>query len=96
MPDFILFLKSKGENLYYQVFIEPKGGQFKADDAKDFKDGKEGWKVKFMADIIAKYGVNNILKSENKNYKLIGLPLYNIKSVKVFKDSVNEHLDVEI
>lgn len=96
MPDFILFLKSKEENLYYQVFIEPKGSQFKADDAKDFKDGREGWKEKFMEDITNKYGSELILKSENKDYKLIGLPLYNIKSVKGFKESIVDHLDVEI
>ncbi len=96
MPDFILFLKSKGENLFYQVFIEPKGSQFKADEAKDFKDGKEGWKEKFMVDINNKYGNEPILKSESKDYKLIGLPLYNIKSVKGFKESVFSQLDVEI
>lgn len=96
MPDFILFLKSKRENLFYQVFIEPKGSQFKADDAKDFKEGKEGWKEKFMEDITEKYGINNVLKSENKNYKLIGLPLYNIKSVKQFKEKVNNNLKIGI
>ncbi|MBI5893066.1 MAG: type III restriction endonuclease [Deltaproteobacteria bacterium] len=28
-PDFLLFLKQEKKNLYYQVFIEPKGDQFK-------------------------------------------------------------------
>ena len=96
MPDFILFLKSKKENLYFQVFIEPKGGQFKANEAKDFKEGKEGWKEKFMVDITNKYGNKPILKSESKDYKLIGLPLYNIKSVKGFTKSVVKQLGVEI
>lgn len=96
MPDFILFLKTKEENLYFQVFIEPKGGQFKAEDAKDFKDGREGWKEKFMKDITDKYYVKDLLKSENKEYRLIGLPLYNMKSVKNFRESVSQSLNVEI
>ena len=96
MPDFILFLKSKTENLFYQVFIEPKGGQFKADDAKDFKQDKEAWKERFMEDITEKYGSKTILKAENKEYRLIGLPLYNMKSVKGFKDKVVSNLGVEV
>jgi type III restriction enzyme len=96
MPDFILFLKSEKENLFYQVFIEPKGDQFKASDAKDFKKGKESWKEDFMADITLKYGVDRVLKSENKNYRLIGLPLYNMKSDKGFKEKVVDYLSVEV
>lgn len=96
MPDFILFLKSKGDNLFYQVFIEPKGSQFKANEAKDFNEGKEGWKEKFMEDITTKYGNESILNSENKDYKLIGLPLYNSISVKGFKESVVKQLEVVI
>jgi len=45
-PDFLLFLKGKKENLYYQIFIEPKGGQF-VDREGGFKESKEGWKKIF-------------------------------------------------
>lgn len=89
-------VKQETENLFYQVFIEPKGGQFKADDAKDFKQGKEAWKEQFMIDITNKYGLDTILKAVNKEYRLIGLPLYNMKSVKGFKDKVVSDLGVEV
>ncbi|RLG36991.1 MAG: type III restriction endonuclease [Thermoproteota archaeon] len=74
-PDFILFLKGK-EAIYYQIFIEPKGNQFVGDDGT-FKAGKEGWKEVFLEEISAKYGLENIIKAENKNYKLLGLPFFN-------------------
>lgn len=84
-PDFLLFLKGKNGNLYYQVFIEPKGGQF-MDKEGGFKDSKEGWKEEFLQQITDKYGNGNLLKAENKGYKLIGLPLFNKKMGAVFEE----------
>lgn len=76
-PDFILFIKDKeNNNLYYQIFIEPKGNAYKGFDGT-FKSGKEGWKELFLEKISEKYGFNKILKTENKDYRLIGLPFYN-------------------
>ncbi|MDP2642518.1 MAG: DEAD/DEAH box helicase family protein [Candidatus Peregrinibacteria bacterium] len=75
-PDFLLFLKGKEGNLYFQVFIEPKGSQF-TDKEGGFKESKEGWKEEFLQQITDKYGTGNLLKVESKNYKLIGLPLFN-------------------
>lgn len=49
-----------------------------------------------MEDITEKYGAKPILKIENKNYKLIGLPLYNSNSINHFKQSVNQNLKVKI
>lgn len=95
MPDFLLFLKSKGKNMYYQVFIEPKGSQFK-DATGGFDNSKEGWKEKFLSEISTKYAGNSILKSENKDYKLIGLPLYNISASSNFKKAVNDHLEIQV
>lgn len=70
-PDFILFLKDKKETeLYYQVFIEPKGDNLLLEDE---------WKNDFLKDISLKYGNGNLLKVEDKKYSLIGLPLYNDK-----------------
>lgn len=66
-PDFILFLKGK-ESTYYQVFIEPKG-----DNLVEHDD----WKNMFLLKITEKYGSGNILQAENKQYSLIGLPLFN-------------------
>lgn len=94
-PDFILVLKKKEENTFYQVFIEPKGGQF-ADEDGLFGKGKEGWKESFLQEITDKYGDGKTLKAENKEYRLIGLPLYNEKIKPVFEGSIWKHLSVEI
>jgi type III restriction enzyme len=70
-PDFLLFLKSRKSNdKYYQIFIEPKGEHLIEKDA---------WKNTFLDKITRKYGdeSNDILVYNSKNYKLIGLPLYN-------------------
>jgi type III restriction enzyme len=75
-PDFLLFLKAKNVNYYYQIFIEPKGSQF-ADIEGGFKGSKEGWKEEFLQQITDKYGDGTLLMAESKDYKLIGLPLFN-------------------
>jgi len=93
-PDFLLFLKQKKKNFYYQVFIEPKGDQFK-DSTSGFVEGKEGWKEKFLEDISVKYGNKNILKIESKEYKLIGLPLYNEKKKNDFRKTYNLTLGIK-
>ena len=90
-PDFLLFLKQKQFNLYYQVFIEPKGEQF-SDNIGGFKEGKEGWKEIFLGQISKKYGDNKIIKIETKDYKLIGLPLYNYKMKSDFELKYNNLL----
>ena len=88
-PDFLLFLKSHEKELYYQVFIEPKGGdRISNDDSK--------WKEEFLKQISHKYGINKILKAENKDYVLFGLPLYNNQNDLDFKKVVNENLEVSI
>lgn len=94
-PDFLLFLKSHKEELYYQVFIEPKGSQFE-DASGSFKDGKEGWKEKFLEQITEKYGTKKILQAENKDYKLFGLPLYNAKNTTNFNKAIQDNLKVEV
>jgi type III restriction enzyme len=94
-PDFLLFLKSSQEEIYYQVFIEPKGSQFE-DASGNFKEGKEGWKETFLQQITDKYNKETTLKVENHFYKLVGLPLYNTKNNQKFKMSVSENLILEI
>jgi len=74
-PDFILFLKSN-ELIYYQIFIEPKGTHLIETDK---------WKEEFLLEITKKYGNNQILTNENKNYKLVGLPFFN-KELNRFKE----------
>lgn len=87
-PDFILMLSEKDTKHYYQLFIEPKGGQFK-DSQGSFIDGKEGWKEAFLQQISNKYGDGKLLKTENESYKLIGLPLFNGAKNENFNNSDN-------
>ena len=91
----MLFLKSNKEESSYQIFIEPKGSQFE-DASGNFKEGKEGWKVIFLEQITEKYGANQILKVENRHYKLFGLPLYNSKKSTDFNKSIENNLNVEV
>lgn len=90
-PDFLLFLKGKKKTLYYQIFIEPKGEQFTDKDGK-FKDSKEGWKEEFLAVILSRHSSKDVLTFENKDYNLIGLPLFNSKDKKAFEEVFDTHL----
>ncbi len=89
-PDFLLFLQGKQKNLYYQVFIEPKGGQFK-DREGLFRQGREGWKEDFLQQITNKYSDGDLLKHENEDYKLIGLPLFNSEN-NIFEKAFRHYL----
>jgi len=90
-PDFILFLEGGKEKrkTIYQVFIEPKGNQFKGADGT-FANGKEAWKEKFLKEIEENYKISLIL--ENKSFKLIGLPFYNKDSETEFIEAFNGKL----
>ncbi len=79
-PDFILFLKGDKE-LYYQVFIEPKGDNLLE---------KDNWKNEFLKEITNKYADKNILKVDSKDYILIGLPLFNKNNNNEFEDEYNK------
>ncbi|HNU96459.1 MAG TPA: type III restriction endonuclease, partial [Candidatus Magasanikbacteria bacterium] len=77
-PDFILFLKTKNKKkvgvveteLYYQIFIEPKQEKYMTSE-------DEIWKERFLEEITEKYGFEKVIKAENPNYRLIGLPFFN-------------------
>jgi type III restriction enzyme len=96
MPDFLLFMKSKDKDLYYQVFIEPKGSQF-MDSTGTFNQSKEAWKQEFLEEITKRYaGDETLLKKETDEYKLIGLPLYNVSSANQFKQGIMETLKIKL
>jgi len=85
-PDFIMILKKRNKVIsIYQIFIEPKGDQFK-DKQGRFEDSKEGWKQKFLLE--AEEKANTDLKLKNKHFKLIGLPFYNEKLKKEFEEAL--------
>lgn len=90
-PDFLLFLKGNTNNLYYQIFVEPKGGQF-ADKEGGFKESKEGWKEEFLQQITDKYGTGELLRAESKKYSLIGLPLFNRQEENRFEEIFSKQL----
>lgn len=80
-PDFILFLKQSKKRMYYQVFIEPKGDNLLEIDK---------WKNDFLKEITEKYSDRNILKAEDKNYILIGLPFFNESENQEFIEEYNK------
>lgn len=83
-PDFIMILKKRNHKIsIYQVFIEPKGDQFK-DSIGGFDNSKEGWKQTFLQELENKAKVN--LEMENKQFKLVGLPFYNEQLKKEFEE----------
>lgn len=68
-PDFVLFMKKKnGEEINYQLFIEPKGNKliFEKDEIK---------KEKFLSEIERNFKIDKICDS--KNLRIIGMPFYN-------------------
>ncbi|MCM8832083.1 MAG: DEAD/DEAH box helicase family protein [Candidatus Omnitrophica bacterium] len=85
-PDFIMILKKRNKVItLYQIFIEPKGDQFK-DSKGRFENSKEGWKQNFLLELENRAKTN--LKFENKHFKLIGLPFYNEKLKKEFEQAL--------
>ena len=66
-PDCVLFLQQKNEPkiLYYQIFIEPKGGYLKEKDA---------WKENFLISLRKECKIEQLW--EDKKYNVWGMPFY--------------------
>jgi type III restriction enzyme len=91
-PDFVLFLKEEGEKklIQYQLFIEPKGTGW---------IDKDQWKEDFLKEIEDNYKLETkdnrqlkILKEEDVNYELIGMPFYNEDNKRIFIDAFEAKL----
>ncbi len=81
-PDFILFCKQKaGEELIYQVFIEPKGKHLKAHDK---------WKEEFLQEI---RGKKEVLEIHSDKYLITGVPFYNNENENEFKKNLEDLLN---
>ncbi len=96
-PDFVLFMKEKktAKKLSYQLFIEPKGDQFK-DENGEFEKGKEGWKESFLLEINIKAKIKKIeMLYENDKFKILGLPFYNYQTHNKFIAKFKEVLKVQ-
>jgi len=84
-PDFVLFLREKsGKSLTYQLFIEPKGSHL---------SDKDRWKEVFLKEIKQEFG-NKVLKFEDKKYRLIGVPFYNLNDENDFRENLESALAV--
>jgi type III restriction enzyme len=82
-PDFVLFCKQKkGEELTYQVFIEPKGAHLIANDK---------WKEEFLKQIREE---EKTIKIHTDNYVITGVPFYNYANENEFKKTLEEALKV--
>jgi len=82
-PDFVLFLRDRGGKLLaYQLFIEPKGQHLREHDR---------WKEAFLNEISADFGSRR-LTFEDRKYRLIGVPFYNIEDENQFRASLESVL----
>lgn len=69
-PDFVLILKKKdnSKSIIHQMFIEPKGGDRLTNDDSQIKE-------RFLLQLEKVYKLQVVY--ENRDYKLVGMPLYN-------------------
>lgn len=78
-PDYVLFMKEHrtGEDLIYQLLIEPKGDQLLAVDS---------WKEDFLQEIASQAKVELY---QNEQFRLIGMPFYNKAAKEIqFKEAL--------
>ncbi len=82
-PDFLLFARKKnGEEIIYQVFIEPKGKHLRSHDK---------WKEDFLKELRNK---NEILEIHTDKYLITGIPFYNYDNENEFKRQLEEVLNI--
>ena len=87
-PDFVLFLRKKRAKRYivYQLFIEPKGQVYIANDK---------WKEEFLLEIEKEHKLVKLF--ENEDHKLVGLPFYNERLTKSnFREKLEETLAIKL
>jgi len=87
-PDFVLFLRKKRAKKYivYQLFIEPKGQVYIANDK---------WKEEFLLEIEKEHKLSRLF--ENEDFKLFGMPFYNERITKrAFKNKLEEVLAIQM
>jgi type III restriction enzyme len=81
-PDFILFCKQRtGDELTYQVFIEPKGAHLLAHDK---------WKEDFLKEISA---AQKTIKIHTDTYLITAVPFYNYANENEFKNTLETTLN---
>jgi type III restriction enzyme len=90
-PDFVLYLVNHkpSKSVFYQIFIEPKGDQFKDAEGK-FENSKEGWKQTFLITLKKEHQVEILWKE--KEYIIWGMPFYNKVLENEFADTLGEQI----
>jgi len=82
-PDFVLFCKQKkGNELTYQVFIEPKGQHLIEHDK---------WKENFLEEI---RNEKKVIEIDTDKYLITGVPFYNNSKENEFKETLENVLSV--
>lgn len=82
-PDFLLFCRPiQGDNLTYQIFIEPKGEIYVLPDK---------WKENFLLEIQSK---KPFVKIDSGKYQILGLPFYTKAHQSKFEDAFVELLNL--
>lgn len=81
-PDFLLFCKQRdGEQMTFQVFIEPKGEHLK---------GHDKWKEDFLNEIRAE---QKTIKIHTDTYLITAVPFYNYNNENEFKTTLENTLN---
>ncbi|HHU34650.1 MAG TPA: type III deoxyribonuclease, partial [Bacteroidetes bacterium] len=81
-PDFLLFCKQRGgEQMTFQVFIEPKGEHLK---------GHDKWKEDFLNEIRTK---QKTIKIHTDAYLITAVPFYNYNNENEFKTILENTLN---
>jgi type III restriction enzyme len=81
-PDFLLFGKERdGEQMTYQVFIEPKGAHLK---------GHDKWKEDFLKEIRTE---QKTIKIHTDSYLITAVPFYNYNNENEFKTTLENTLN---
>ncbi|KXK42830.1 MAG: Type III restriction enzyme, res subunit [Bacteroidetes bacterium OLB11] len=81
-PDFLLFCKQRnGEQMTFQVFIEPKGEHLK---------GHDKWKEDFLNEIRAE---QKTIKIHTDTYLITAVPFYNYNNENEFKKTLENTLN---
>jgi len=81
-PDFLLFCKQRaGEQMTFQVFIEPKGAHL---------IGNDKWKEDFLKDIRTE---KKVIELNTDTYRITAVPFYNYDNENEFKKTLEETLN---
>lgn len=95
-PDFVLFMRSKDKSneITYQIFLEPKGSQFRGASGS-FEDGKEAEKLKFLKELSLEIESEIKIFGTTAKYRIVGVPMfYNKQDENKFIFEISQSLEL--